>query len=79
MAALGGSPKLIAVLGHSGCGAITAAVDVFLNPNSYVSFASKHAVRRLVERLQESSRPWPHGWILRSDLACEATPATGSL
>jgi carbonic anhydrase len=49
---LGGSLKLVAVLGHSGCGAVTAAVDVFLNPNSYLSFASKHAVRRLVERLQ---------------------------
>jgi carbonic anhydrase len=49
---LGGSLKLVAVLGHSGCGAVTAAVDVFLNPNSYLSFASKHAVRRLIERLQ---------------------------
>jgi carbonic anhydrase len=49
---LGGSLKLVAVLGHSGCGAVTAAVDVFLNPNSYLSFASKYAVRRLVERLQ---------------------------
>ena len=27
---LGGSLKLIVVLGHSGCGAVTAAVDVFL-------------------------------------------------
>jgi len=49
---LGGSLKLVAVLGHSGCGAVTAAVDVFLNPNNYLSFASKHAVRRLIERLQ---------------------------
>jgi carbonic anhydrase len=49
---LGGGLKLVAVLGHSGCGAVTAAVDVFLNPNNYLSFASKHAVRRLVERLQ---------------------------
>ena len=27
---LGDSLKLIVVLGHSGCGAVTAAVDVFL-------------------------------------------------
>jgi len=49
---LGESLKLVVVLGHSGCGAVTAAVDVFLNPASYLSFASKHAVRRLVDRLQ---------------------------
>jgi len=29
---LGGTLKLIVVLGHSGCGALTMAVDVFLNP-----------------------------------------------
>jgi carbonic anhydrase len=49
---LGESLKLVAVLGHSGCGAVTAAVDVFLNPTSYLAFASKHAVRRLIDRLQ---------------------------
>ena len=49
---LGGSLHLVAVLGHSGCGAITAAVDVFLHPDHYFSFVSKHAVRRLVEGLQ---------------------------
>jgi carbonic anhydrase len=32
---LGGSLKLIVVLGHSGCGAVTTAVDVFLNPAGY--------------------------------------------
>ena len=46
------SLKLVVVLGHSGCGAVTAAVDVFLNPPSYISFASKHAVRHLIDRLQ---------------------------
>ena len=46
------SLKLIVVLGHSGCGAVTAAVDVFLDPAGYLSFASKHAVRTVVDRLQ---------------------------
>jgi carbonic anhydrase len=36
---LGESLKLVAVLGHSGCGAVTGAVDVFLNPTSYLAFA----------------------------------------
>lgn len=48
---LGGSLKLVAVLGHSGCGAVTAAVDVFLDPAGYLALASKHAVRLVVDRL----------------------------
>ena len=39
---LGESLKLIVVLGHSACGAVTAAVDVFLDPPSYLTLASKH-------------------------------------
>jgi carbonic anhydrase len=49
---LGASLKLIVVLGHSACGAVTAAVDVFLDPASYLSLASKHSIRLLVDRLQ---------------------------
>jgi len=49
---LGDSLRLVVVLGHSGCGAITAAVDVFLDPAGYLALASKHAIRMLVERLQ---------------------------
>jgi len=49
---LGESLKLVVVLGHSGCGAVTAAVDVFLDPTAYLSLVSKHAVRMLVDRLQ---------------------------
>lgn len=49
---LGGSLKLVVVLGHSGCGAVTAAVDVFLSPAGYLSLASEHSIRGLVDRLQ---------------------------
>jgi carbonic anhydrase len=48
---LGASLKLVVVLGHSGCGAVSAAVDVFLDPAGYLSLASKHPVRALVDRL----------------------------
>ena len=34
---LGDSLKLVVVLGHSGCGAVTAAVDIFLDPAEYLS------------------------------------------
>jgi len=49
---LGESLKLVVVLGHSGCGAVTAAVDVFLDPSGYLALTGKHSIRGLVDRLQ---------------------------
>jgi carbonic anhydrase len=43
--------KLIVVLGHSGCGALTTAVDVFLNPTGYLSLAGKHSLRYVLDAL----------------------------
>ncbi len=48
---LGESLKLIVVLGHSGCGAVSAAVDVFLDPKAYLSLAEKHSLRNILDRL----------------------------
>ena len=48
---LGGSLKLVVVLGHSGCGAVSAAVDVFLNPGAYLAFTSTHSLRTILDRL----------------------------
>jgi carbonic anhydrase len=48
---LGDSLKLLVVLGHSECGALTAAVDVFLNPGGYLDLATNHSLRNLVDRL----------------------------
>ena len=48
---LGGSLKIIAVLGHSGCGAMSAAVDVFLLPRRYLPLATDHALRSVVDRM----------------------------
>jgi carbonic anhydrase len=48
---LGGSLKIIVVLGHSGCGAVSAAVDVFLNPADYLSLATVHSLRGILDRL----------------------------
>jgi len=47
---LGGTLKLIVVLGHSGCGALSTAVDVFLNPGDYLTFAAKHSLRSILDR-----------------------------
>ena len=48
---LGESLRLIVVLGHSACGAVTAAADVFLDPAGYLALASKHSIRSMVDRL----------------------------
>ena len=40
------------VLGHSGCGALTAAVDIFLDPADYLPIATKHPLRSILDRLQ---------------------------
>jgi hypothetical protein len=48
---LGGSLKLIVVLGHSGCGTLSAAVDVFLNPGDFLPLAAKHSLRGILDRL----------------------------
>ena len=48
---LGKGLKLVVVLGHSGCGAVSAAVDVFLDPKSYLELADKHTLRNILDRL----------------------------
>jgi carbonic anhydrase len=48
---LGRSLKLIVVLGHSGCGALTAAVDVFLDPTGYLSIVTEHSLRNILDGL----------------------------
>jgi carbonic anhydrase len=48
---LGGTLKLIVVLGHSGCGALTTAVDMLLNPSDYLTLATKHSLRNILDRL----------------------------
>ena len=42
--------RLLAVLGHSGCGALTAAVDVFLDPGGYLAIATNEQLRSIVDR-----------------------------
>ena len=44
------SLRLIVVLGHSGCGALTAAVDAFLDPGGYLAIATNDQLRSIVDR-----------------------------
>jgi len=44
------SLRLVVVLGHSGCGAMSAAVDAFLEPAGYLALATNHALRSILDR-----------------------------
>jgi carbonic anhydrase len=48
---LGASLRLIVVLGHTHCGAVTAAADAFLRPAEYLSVAPSHTLRAVVNNL----------------------------
>jgi carbonic anhydrase len=45
------SLRLLVVLAHSQCGAVTAAVDAFLTPRAYLEMATNFPLRSIVDRL----------------------------
>jgi carbonic anhydrase len=45
------SVRLLVVLGHTGCGAVTATVDAFLEPGSYPYVAATPGLRAVLDRL----------------------------
>ena len=44
------SLRHVVVLGHSGCGAISAAVDMFMEPAGYLPLLANHALRGILDR-----------------------------
>jgi carbonic anhydrase len=50
------SLQLLVVLGHSTCGAVSAAVDSYLAPKNYAEIAFTHSLRSLVDRIQIAVR-----------------------
>lgn len=48
---LASSVRLLVVLGHTGCGAVTATVDAFLEPGSYPYVAATPGLRAVLDRL----------------------------
>ena len=56
------SLKAVVVLGHTHCGAVTAAVDAYLHPNDYADIAFTHALRSLVNRILSAVRGAAHAF-----------------
>jgi carbonic anhydrase len=51
LTALAESIKIVVVLGHSGCGAVTAAVDAYLKPLRYSSAKTTFMLRSILHRI----------------------------
>jgi carbonic anhydrase len=50
------SLRLLTVLGHSRCGAVSAAVDAYLKPSSYLPLASEPPLKSIVDAILVSVR-----------------------
>jgi carbonic anhydrase len=50
------SLKVLAVLGHANCGAVTAAVDVYLSPRKYLGVAGNYPLRTILDQILVSVR-----------------------
>lgn len=51
-----GTVRALAVLGHTGCGAVSAAADVYLNPDSYLIAPGAPPLRQIVDSLVPAVR-----------------------
>jgi carbonic anhydrase len=59
--ALSESVKVLIVLGHSGCGAVTAAVDAYLKPLSFWSKSRSNNLRSILQRIFVAVREAANG------------------
>lgn len=48
--------RLVAVVGHTGCGAVRAAVDAYLQPAAYVGLATNLQLRGIIDTLMAAVR-----------------------
>jgi carbonic anhydrase len=59
--ALTDNVKALVVLGHLGCGAVTATVDAFLEPHDLWTMASSPALRSIIQRIFAAVCEADHG------------------
>ncbi len=54
------SLKVVVVLGHAKCGAVTAAVDTHMSPDAYANIACTFPLRSLIDQIQIAVRGATH-------------------
>lgn len=57
--------RCVVVLGHTSCGAVTAAADAYLDPASYLGLSAEHQLRAIVDQLFPAVR-LSHAAMLRA-------------
>jgi len=66
--------RLVVVLGHTGCGAVAAAVDLYLDPDKYGDIAETHSLRTIVDRILFVVRRAAKAIERRSGRSAESQP-----
>lgn len=61
LSALSHSVKVVVVLGHSGCGGVTGAVDAYLNPLKFWSKSTSTMLRSILQRIFVAVREAANG------------------
>jgi carbonic anhydrase len=61
LTALSDSVRVVVMLGHSGCGAVTGAVDAYLQPQKFWSRSLSPMLRSLVQRIFVAVREAANG------------------
>jgi carbonic anhydrase len=66
LTALSDSVRVVVMLGHSGCGAVTGAVDAYLQPHKYWSRSISPMLRSIIQRIfvpvREAANGLKHVW-----------------
>src|SRR5262245_7690728 len=69
--------RVITVLGHTLCGAVAAAVEVFRTPSRYLELATSEPLRSLVDRILLSVRIGSMALHAHHGAAIESAPGYG--
>jgi carbonic anhydrase len=68
------SLKLLVVLAHSQCGAVTEAVDVYLEPRRYIAMATDPSIRSIEDQILIAVRVAAMGLEMQYGSACGRKP-----
>jgi carbonic anhydrase len=71
------SVRVITVLGHTLCGAVAAAVEVFRTPSRYLDLATSEPLRSLIDRILLSVRIGSLALATQHGAAIESVPGYG--
>jgi carbonic anhydrase len=66
--------RLIVVMGHTGCGAVSATVDLFLEPGNFLELAARHELRSIINAILPAVRVSYEAIIRNYGVECRDLP-----